>query len=261
MQSAVKGQAEVDTRFQAMARHPTPRHFKKGISKTTQWMGNEHKNMEKVFLGTLIGAVDDDIVKTVRAVLDFIGYAHFETHCNESLEALHQAWEAFHAGKGIFERLEIRQHFNINKLHNIMHYVESIRSRGTTDGFNSEASERLHIDYAKLGYRASNKKNYTIQMVRWLTRQESVSRFTAYLQWVMLHYAAQQEAADEDEDGDDDDDEPEEGEDEGEDDADAEEPTYQIAKTAPFPKTLISTLAGEYKAPDFLYHLKNFMNS
>ena len=63
-----------------------------------------------------------------------------------------QAWVAFHKGKGIFEELEIRKHFNISKIHNIKHYIDSIRSRGTTDGFNSEASERLHIDLAKLGY-------------------------------------------------------------------------------------------------------------
>lgn len=31
--------------------------------------------------------------------------------------------------------------------------------------------------------------------------------------------------------------------------------TYQIAKTAPFPKIMISTLAHDYKAPDFLYHI------
>jgi hypothetical protein len=193
--------------------------------------------------------------------LDFIGYAHFETHCDESLAELDQAWKDFHDAKGVFVDLEIRKHFNINKLHNVKHYVESIRSRGTTDGFNSEASERLHIDYAKLGYRASNK-NYTVQMVRWLTRQESVSRFTAYLQWAMPHYAAQQEAADVDDEDDEDEDEPEGVKGEDEEDSDVEEePTYHIAKTAPFPKTPISTLAREYKAPDFLYHLQNFMNT
>jgi hypothetical protein len=75
----------------------------------------------------------------------------------------------------------------------------------------------------------------------------------------MPHYAAQQEAADADDENDDDEDEPEG--DEGEEEEEEEEPMYQIAKTAPFPKTAISTLAREYKAPDFLYHLQNFMNT
>ena len=137
--------------------------------------------MAKVFLGTLISAVDDKVLKTVRGVLDFIGYAHFETHCDESLAEMDRAWVAFHEAKGIFEELEIQKHFNISKIHNIKHYIDSIRSRGTTDGFNSEASERLHIDLAKLGYQASNRKDYTVQMVKWLTRQEAVHCFTGYL--------------------------------------------------------------------------------
>jgi hypothetical protein len=260
IQSATGGPAEIDARFQVMSRHPTLRHFKKGISMTTQWTGNEHKNMGKVFLGTLIGAVDDEVLKTVRGVLDFIGYAHFETHCDESLAEMDRAWVAFHEAKGIFKDLEIRKHFNISKIHNIKHYIDSIRSQGTTDGFNSEASERLHIDLAKLGYRASNKKDYTVQMVRWLTRQEAVHRFTGYLQWAIPHYTTVQQPEDAAEDTDDDDENMLE-ELEHEHEKEVEEAlTYQIAKTAPFPKTIISTLAHDYKAPDFLYHLQNSMN-
>jgi hypothetical protein len=112
---------------------------------------------------------------------------------------------------------------------------------GTTDGFNSEASERLHIDLAKLGYRASNKKDYTVQMVQWLTHREAVHRFTGYLQWAMPNYtvtAVQLNAA---EDTDDDDGKkPEDLVDEHENGVE-EALTYQIAKTAPFPKTIFST--------------------
>ena len=43
----------------------------------------------------------------------------------------------------------------------MLHYVEAICSCGTTDGYNTEASERLHIDYAKEGYHASNNHSTT----------------------------------------------------------------------------------------------------
>ncbi|KAF8054072.1 hypothetical protein FPV67DRAFT_1442201, partial [Lyophyllum atratum] len=57
--AAVPGGAEeVDRRFRAMTQHPNLRHFKKGISLTSQWTGTEHKNMEKVFLGVLANATD-----------------------------------------------------------------------------------------------------------------------------------------------------------------------------------------------------------
>jgi len=215
--------------------------------------------MEKVFLGMLISAADDEVLKTVHVVLDFIGYAHFETHCDEPVAELDWAWVAFHKLKGIFEDMEIWKHFNISKIHNIKHYVDSIHSWGTTDGFNSKPSECLHIDFTKLGYRASNKRDYTAQMVQWLTRQEAVHQLTSYLQWAMPHYAVQQDEAS---DADDDNDEENELEDEHEEEgAEEEVPTYQIVKMAPFSKTVISTLAHKYKAPDFLYHLQNFMNT
>ncbi|KZT31614.1 hypothetical protein SISSUDRAFT_958813, partial [Sistotremastrum suecicum HHB10207 ss-3] len=56
-----------------------------------------------------------------------------------------------------------------------------IRTHGAADGYNTETSERLHIDFAKLGYRASNKRNYINQMTKWLDRQESVFKMTIYL--------------------------------------------------------------------------------
>ncbi|THG97025.1 hypothetical protein EW026_g4917 [Hermanssonia centrifuga] len=58
-----------------------------------------------------------------------------------------------------------------------------IRLLGSADGYNTESPERLHIDYAKDAYRASNKRDYTVQMVNWLRRQEAVDRFTAYIQF------------------------------------------------------------------------------
>ena len=88
---------------------------------------------------------------------------------------------------GLLVQYGIQEHFNIPKIHQMLHYAEAIRSHGTADGYNTEASERLHIDYAKEGYRASNKKDYIKQMTVWLGRQEAVSRFQAH-----LVYAAKQ---------------------------------------------------------------------
>ena len=119
MQSTMRGEAEIDAHFQVMSHHPTLQHFKKGISMTTQWTGNKHKNMAKVFLGTLIGTVDNKVIKAVHGVLDFIGYAQFGMHCDESLAEMDWAWVAFHEGKEISKALEIRKHFNISKIHNI----------------------------------------------------------------------------------------------------------------------------------------------
>jgi hypothetical protein len=191
--SVTGGQEEIDERFCSMSLHPDVRHFKKGISLTTQWTGTEHKNMEKVFLGVLAGATNPRVILAVRGVLDFIYYAHFETHMDQSLAQLDAAWLMFHENKDEFVDLDIREHFNISKLHNIRHYLDSIRSRGSADGYNTEGSERLHIDLAKVGYLAGNKKEYIKQMTIWLRRQESIHRFTLYLQWAVPGYVAERD--------------------------------------------------------------------
>ncbi|KAI0342945.1 hypothetical protein BDW22DRAFT_1439756 [Trametopsis cervina] len=177
---------EIDRRFQAMPSHPDLRHFRKGISLISQWTGSEYKNMEKVFVGVIAGAtVDPEVIKAVRAVLDFIYYAHFETHTTESLVQLKTAWLNFHTHKQVFVRLGIRQNFNgIPKLHSMSHYIDSIRCLGAADGYSTEGPERLHIDFAKLAYRASNRKQYIQQMTVWLERQDSVRRFSNYLTWL-----------------------------------------------------------------------------
>jgi Plavaka transposase len=257
------GSAEVDRRFRAMTPHQSLRHFKKGISLTTQWTGKEYKNMEKVFLGVLAGATDPGVMRAIRAVLDFIYYAHFEIHCDESLAALDAAWLAFHDNKSIFEDLEIRKHFNISKLHNIKHYLDAIRTHGTADGFNTEATERLHIDLAKIGYDASNKKGYIKQMTLWLRRQDSVHRFCQYLQWAIPNYVAELEKFDDSEDDGDDGLEDKDNNIDNEDDdlPHTAEITYRVATTPPFLHLSVADITNNFGATDFIVHLDNFLHS
>ena len=56
------GSDKVDRRFKSMTWHPTLHHFKQGILLVMQWTGNEYKNMEKIFLGVIAGAVDERVV-------------------------------------------------------------------------------------------------------------------------------------------------------------------------------------------------------
>ncbi|KIL58543.1 hypothetical protein M378DRAFT_86367 [Amanita muscaria Koide BX008] len=181
---ATTSAGEIDRRFKAMPRHPTLRHFKKGISAVSQWTGNEYKNMEKVFVGILTGAADEKVVRVARAVVDFIMFARFEMHTEETLERMDKAWSVFHEYKDIFRKLEIRTDFNIPKIHSMIHYVSAIRTHGTLDGYNTEAPERLHIDFAKLAYRSSNKRNYSEQMAKWMARQDAIRRYDMYLRWL-----------------------------------------------------------------------------
>ncbi|KAG1867213.1 hypothetical protein DFJ58DRAFT_714448 [Suillus subalutaceus] len=178
------GEEEMDARFKAMLDYPGLRHFKKGISTVKQWTRSEHKQMQRVFIGLLTGAVPSWVLVVARSILDFSYYAQLRIHTTDSLKALQIALSVFHSHKDVLKELSIREHFNIPKIHQLTHYVQSITLFGAADGFNTELPERLHIDFAKDAYHATNKRDYEEQMVLWLQRQDAIFLQGAYLDWL-----------------------------------------------------------------------------
>ncbi|KAJ7023039.1 hypothetical protein C8F04DRAFT_1193855, partial [Mycena alexandri] len=183
---------------------------------------------------------------------------------------LDAAWLAFHDNKYIFEDLEIREHFNISKIHKLKHYVDSIRSRGTTDGFNSEGTERLHIDLAKVAYNASNKRAYTRQMTVWLRRQEAVHKFGTYLQWAVPGYTAPTNSGGDIDAVEEEDDEhepepttPDSDTEDSDDEGEVEElsPAFTVAKTPGFPTVTVAAIQADFHAPDFIRNLGRFLQT
>lgn len=98
---------------------------------------------------------------------------------------LEDALERFHDNKQVFINLGIRNNFNLPKLHSLKHYMASIELFGTTDNYNTESSERLHIDLAKNAYRATNRRDEYPQMVQWLERKEKIYRHDLFVKWCL----------------------------------------------------------------------------
>jgi len=119
-----------------------------------------------------VGAADKHMIQAVCAVVDFISYARFEIHTERSLENMDRAWSAIHENKAVFLEFGICEHFNIPKFHSLIHFVSTIHSHGTLDGYNTESLERLRIDFAKVPFRAGNKQDYTAQMTTWMSRHD-----------------------------------------------------------------------------------------
>ncbi|KAG6834934.1 hypothetical protein H0H93_006263, partial [Arthromyces matolae] len=183
------GPAEVDARCRRMPPNHNLRLFSKGISTLTRVTGQEHDQMCRILLGLVIDAPLPDnvssarLVRSVRAMLDFLYLAQYPVHTDKSLELLNDALHDFHVHKAIFIDLGIREHFNIPKLHWARHYVDAIKLYGTTDNVNTQYTERLHIDLAKVAYAATNHKDEFSQMTVWLERKEKILRHEQFVHW------------------------------------------------------------------------------
>lgn len=158
------GEEEINDCFERVANYAGLHHFKNGISKVSQWTGTEHKQMQRIFGSLLPGSLPLAGVQAAHAAIDFIYYAQYQSHTTKTLDSMQRALDTFHAHKAIFLQPGVRAHFNIPKVHAMQHYVDMIKSHGSLDGYNTECPERLHIDYAKNAYRATNKKEYEEQM-------------------------------------------------------------------------------------------------
>ena len=173
--------SELDARLRTLPPCFGVRHFQNGWSALSQVSGRERKDMARVLLGCLVGKVPRRVLLAFRSLLDFIYLAQYQSQDDETLGYLQDALDMFHKHKEVFVQLGIRDHFDIPKIHSLVHYIDSIRQFGATDNYNTEAFERLHIDLAKDAWRATNKREERPQMVAWLDRNEKISVFQHYL--------------------------------------------------------------------------------
>ena len=180
---------EIDARCRCMPRNCHLRHFTNGISNLTRVTGHEHEQMARVLLGVIAelqlpgGQSSAPLIRATRALLDFLFLAQYPVHSTHTLRLLEDALQRFHDNKYIFVQLGIRSDWNLPKLHFLRHYVALIKDLGTPDNFNTEYTERLHIDYAKDAYEATNRKEELPQMTLWLERREKILRHEKHIIW------------------------------------------------------------------------------
>ncbi|KAI9571873.1 hypothetical protein HD554DRAFT_2203153 [Boletus coccyginus] len=133
--ATIAGKRNFNARFHTMLFYPRLCHFKEGISPC-------------MFVSALVSTMPHcRIVDAGCALLDFV-YLH--------------VLDDFHNLKEVFIELEFYEHFNIPKLHLLIHCVDTIKLYDSLNGHNTENSECLHIDYQP------EELLYTIQMAKWL---------------------------------------------------------------------------------------------
>ncbi|KAJ7875217.1 hypothetical protein B0H13DRAFT_1894237 [Mycena leptocephala] len=178
------GPVEIDARCRRMPPNHNTRLFLKSITTLSRVSGTEHSQMCRILLGLIIdlrlpdGNSTTRLIRAVRGALDFLYLSQYPTHSSETLSLLNDALEMFHANKEIFIDLGESE-----SLHNLRHYLMTIKLFGTTDNYNTEYTERLHIDLAKDAYRATNRKDEYTQMTLWLERKEKILRHEKFILW------------------------------------------------------------------------------
>ncbi|KAI9437093.1 hypothetical protein F5148DRAFT_1278501 [Russula earlei] len=169
------------------------------VSNVLKWTGWEYCDMSRSLLGIISGSMDPQVVL---------------------------ALEVFHSHKHVLIDLGVHEHFNIPKVHSMQHYVAGIKHLGSADSFNMESSEHLHIDYAKHAFKASNHRDYIMQMARWIQRQEAMFINKQFLVWSLKTSSPESESTN------------------------MTKPPHYIS---------VQTLAMEYNAPDFVNTLQDFL--
>jgi Plavaka transposase len=182
------GPVEINARCRCLPPNHNLRVFSKGLTLLSRISGQEHKDMCRILLGLIVDLPLPEnrsprrLIHAVRAMLDFLYIAQYPSQTTATLQRLDEALRCFHDNKDIFVELGIRSNFNFPKIHSLLHYSSSIMLFGTTDNYNTEQSERLHIDFTKDAYRATNKKQEFKQMTKWVERQEKIHFHDAYIQ-------------------------------------------------------------------------------
>ncbi|CAA7267864.1 unnamed protein product [Cyclocybe aegerita] len=174
--------------------------------------------MAKILLGCLVGRLPHASITAIRSLLE---------------------------NKQFFIDTGLWQHLNIPKFHSLLRYIHSIKLFGTTDNYNTEMFERLHIDFTKHGWCASNKRNEFPQMIRWLSQQEKISQLATY---ISAYFSVPHPTPS-----------PPSSPGANSDDLHEVESTITIAKEPNFKNRALSQIEVIHNAPNFSYHLKQYL--
>ncbi|KXN80856.1 hypothetical protein AN958_07112 [Leucoagaricus sp. SymC.cos] len=155
------GTAEIDARCRRMPISHNVRLFMKGISHLSRVTGTEHDQICRIML-SLVSDIqlpsrfsNTRLIKAVCALLDFVYLAKYPIHTSETLENLDDA----------------------------LYLIELF---GTTNNYNTEYTEHLHIDLAKNAYHATNFRDEVSQMTIWLDRKERMLQHEKHVRFLEL---------------------------------------------------------------------------
>jgi hypothetical protein len=179
------GAAELDFRFSVLHPHVGFRHFNEGISSLKQVTGREHREVQRHIVAVIAGAVPQDFLRAIRALMDFRYLAQSLEIDEEMCIRTEAALMDFHRHKDSIIAAGARQgkghtvidNWFIPKLEFLQSVVTSIHANGVALQWSADGTERAHIDVIKNPSDSCNNQNYESQICRHLDRAEKCQRF------------------------------------------------------------------------------------
>lgn len=177
---------DIDNRIAAVAPFSGLRRFPEGRG-FKQWTGDDSKALMKVrmfscntlifsehffqvYIPAIEGHVPQEMVRTLRAFLEFCYIARRNIIDSTSLAQLEDALLRFHQYRIIFQECGVRTDgFSLPRQHSLMHYFSLIRAFGAPNGLCSSITESKHIKAVKEPWRRSSRFQALGQML--LTNQ------------------------------------------------------------------------------------------
>lgn len=181
------GGEELDRRMAALQPRVGVRHWPNGVSKLKQCTGREHRDLEKILVVCAAGAIEEDSLRAIRALIEFIFLAQGLILYPEHFHAQHEALREFHHYKTAIVLAGGRRgkhgpipHFNIPKLESFQGVIQSSRLLGAPYQYTSDITERCHCTHVKKPWRSTNHRMPHVQCVRYMDRQEKCRKFELY---------------------------------------------------------------------------------
>jgi len=159
--SQEKVMGELDARFSHLPPYPKLRAFRRGISKTSKWTGNEFRNMIKVYLPLIRDMLTEDMARLVRLYLDIDMLAHYISHTDSTVDLLARTIEEFTELRNdpegpLVANGIVPQDWYCPKIHLLQHYPAWIKSKGALPFSSTDRGEACHKPL-KAAWEASNK--------------------------------------------------------------------------------------------------------
>jgi hypothetical protein len=123
------------------------------------------KTISQVLLPALEGYVPPEIIQTFHAFLDFCYLVRKNIIDEDTLDKIDDALARFHEYRVIFQKLGLRNNFNLPRQHIMKHYRHLIELFGAPNGLCTSITESAHIKAVKKTWRRASKGEPLWQML------------------------------------------------------------------------------------------------